>query len=138
MITLEPTSDRKYILSVLAEPEMFAAIHGGKAPEQTAEKFLDNRIRHYRVQVDGADAGLFSLVDLGDSLDIHASLQKNCRGRKAVEAGRLMLEEAKRFNRPLTTHVYNVYKNAAWYARQFGFEPTGSIGATITSFALKD
>ena len=129
MITVEPTSDREYILSVLTEPEMYAAVRGDgpENPQEAVQGFLAPGVEHFRVQVDGQDAGLFSFVDMGESVDVHASLLKNCRGRKAIDAGKIVLERAKQLGRPLTTCVVPSCKYAMWYVHQFGFKPLPPI-----------
>lgn len=129
-ITVEPTTDRDYILSVLTDPEMYAAVRGNTGPEdpkEAAAGFLSTRVQHFRVQVDGEDAGLFSFVDMGESVDIHASLTRKCRGRKAIEAGKIALARAKDLGRPITTCVVPTCRYALWYVHQFGFKPLPPI-----------
>ena len=127
MITVEPTTDRGYILSVLTEPEMYAAVSDERCPSAgvMAEALVGPSVHHLKVTVDSEPAGLFSYVDYPGGEEFHASLTEKCRGRKAVEAGLKAVKFVKALGRPVTAAAKKDLRHAHWYARQIGFTTTG-------------
>lgn len=130
MITVLPTTDRGYVLSILTDPELYGAISDDtcpKDPQTLAEAFMSPHVRHLQVLKDGEPVGLFSFVLDSSHFEMHTTLTEKCRGRSALDAGRKALQWA--LSQPecskVKTNVLTDAPQALWYAHNLGFKEEG-------------
>jgi len=92
MITIEPTDDNEYIRSVFLGPDNIKEMKDDSINDSAVHYMVE----HFglfggfflKVLVNGIASGLFWFRPVGDEYEGHAALEKNCRGKKAVIAGK--------------------------------------------------
>lgn len=133
MITLEPTTDLAWLNSVLHDPSVWPWIVNDEVPDVSAEELIKAGVEFVAVLKDGTKVGAFALHPeaSGNGTQMHTCLLPSCRGRQAVEAGRLLLTQCLRRPecRAVTGFVPDDNRAAGWFARRIGLEPTGRLEA---------
>jgi len=96
-IQVQLSDDFKYMRSLLDDPEILACVGDEDSPRLSDlpdfEIFKVNDYRLLKVTDDYVSIGVFYLFPIKPRVwEIHTIMSKNCRGKKALEAGRLGLD----------------------------------------------
>lgn len=133
-ISIEPTSDLEYVKSVFFAPNIYE--HGCddeclkyRASMETFD-FINSVPGFFlKVLVDGISAGLFWGIWDGSAVDVHVALLPNCRGNKAVEAGKQFIRWVLSHTKAETIKagVWSDSPTVSWLCRSVGMKPAKTI-----------
>jgi hypothetical protein len=130
MITIDRSYDVDLIDYIIRNPSIYASMSDDSCPSDpsrvTVESVIDTCL-FLLVKIDAVVSGCFMLEPNDKSYTAHTALLPNCRGRRAISAGRAMLKWV--FGntecREVTSYAFSDSPHVDWFARAVGLRVTG-------------
>lgn len=127
-IRLAPSYDKTYVEWLMFHDEIYPFISDDKSkdiPREDIIKAINSPVFEVIRVFDGATpCGAFVLEVSGDEAEMHTLLLPNCRGAKAIEAGKKMIEYMfqKRGIRRVFGFCFSDCKAAIWFTKKIGLK----------------
>lgn len=124
-VTVEPFSDVGYVDRLAHRPEILPFVTTDQVPDISVPALMQAPDTLFLLaRFEGVPCGGFLFV----GNEVHTMLLPPLRGRHAIEAGKKMVEWARK-NRPwdsLKSYCYSTNPQTEWFAKRVGFVVTGT------------
>jgi len=127
MITVEPTTEDKFIKDMFLNPDIYAEMKDDNSPANPESLRSVDILAlpgvFLKVLRDGVACGCFWFLWKDDhTLETHTALDRTCRGRKAIEAARVAREWifSNTTAKEITSYAWSDSPAVDWFCRAIG------------------
>jgi len=126
MLKIVETKNLSTLNRLLGDDDIFDAISDDLSKgSRDATPFLGPSPLLLEVLEDGNAAGVFAFRAAGEGvLEMHTIMGRECRGRKALEAGAMAVNYVKTKGYKIVSCVFSDAPAQMWFAKKLGFSET--------------